>query len=109
MIDGTAPAYEKGGDQIPVIMRDFDQAYEIYNGFQRTMERYWCLRWLLQENVSSTSGTVQRENWVKLDKLPLSCKVPSLPEMAPGSQVVLEISHVDLLELGFNARFAERI
>ncbi len=109
MIRDTAPAYETGSDEIPVIMRDFDQAYEIYNGFQRTMERYWCLRWLLQENVSSTSGTVQRENWVKLDKLPLSCKVPSLPEMAPGSQIMLELSHVDLLELGFNARFKERI
>ena len=25
----------------------------IYNDFQRTMERYWCLRWLLQESIST--------------------------------------------------------
>lgn len=106
MIRGDVPAY--GRDEIPVIMRDFDEAYEIYGNFQRTMERYWCLRWLLQENVSKIRGVVQRENWVKLDGLPLSCKVPSLPEMPPGTQVVLEIAHVDLLELGISAKFSEK-
>ncbi|HQT26494.1 MAG TPA: hypothetical protein PLK99_07845, partial [Burkholderiales bacterium] len=63
----------------------------------------------LQEKVSTTGATVQRENWVKLDGVPLTCKVPSLPEMQTGSRVMLEISHIDLLELGLHARFAERI
>ncbi len=107
MIQGEAPAY--GREELPVIMRDFDETYEIYGNFQRTMERYWCLRWLIQENISTIKGTVQRENWVKLDGIPLSCKVPSLPDLAPGTQVVLQVDHIDLLELHISARFAEKV
>jgi exoribonuclease-2 len=107
MIQGEAPAYDR--EELPVIMRDFDEAYEIYGNFQRTMERYWCLRWLIQENISNIHGTVQRENWVKLDGIPLSCKVPSLPDLSPGAQVMLHIDHVDLLELHISARFAEKV
>lgn len=107
MIQGEAPAY--GRDELPVIMRDFEEAYEIYGNFQRTMERYWCLRWLIQESISTIKGAVQRENWVKFDGIPLSCKVPSLPDLASGTQVVLHIDHVDLLELHLSARFAEKV
>ncbi len=109
MVEGKAPAYDTGSDEIPVIMRDFDQAHDLYNDIQRTMERYWCLRWLLQENISTMAGTVQRENWVKLDGLPLAGKVSSLPEMPAGSRVSVVITQVDLFELGFHARFLERI
>ena len=35
-----------------MILRDFELAYEAYAEFQRNMERYWCLRWLLQEGIS---------------------------------------------------------
>ncbi len=107
MMSGNPPSYEK--EEIQVFMRDFDQAHDLYNNLQRTMERYWCLKWLIQENVSKIGATVQRENWVKLDSIPLNCKVPSLPEMQTGSRVMLEISHIDLLELSLHARFAERI
>ncbi len=109
MIQGTSPAYEQGNEELLIAMRDFDHTYDTYNDFQRTMERYWSLRWLLQENVASINGTVQRENWVKLDGLPLASRVPSLPEMPPGTRVALEISQVDLFELSFHARFAEKI
>lgn len=109
MIEGTEPSYEKGCEEMLVVMRDFDQAHDLYNTLQRTLERYWCLRWLIQENVSAIAGTVQRENWVKLDGLPLSCKVPSLPDMQTGSRVMLEVGQIDLFELGFHARFTEKI
>lgn len=109
LIQGDTPPYAPGSDALLIAMRDFDRAYEIYNDFQRTMERYWSLKWLLQENISTLNGTVQRENWVKLDGLPLANRVPSLPEMPSGSRVALEIGQVDLFDLSFHARFAERI
>ncbi len=108
LIGGTEPPYASGSDDLLVPMRNFDQAYDIYNDFQRTMERYWSLKWLIQEGISEMLGTVQRENWVSLDSVPLSVKVPSLPEMAGGSRVRLSIHDIDLYELDFHAKFLER-
>jgi exoribonuclease-2 len=89
-------------------MRDFEATYEVYGDFQRTMERYWCLRWLLQENISTTGALVLKENLVKLDHLPLVARVASLPELPPETNIEVEISNIDLLELTFNAKFLHK-
>jgi exoribonuclease-2 len=73
------------------------------------MERYWCLRWLLQEKIEITGAQVLKENLVKLDRLPLVTRVPSLPDMPPETYIELEISGIDLLELTFNARFLRKL
>ncbi len=52
MLRDGAPAYEKNDTALYAAMRDFDTMYTIYNDFQKTMERYWCLRWLLQEQAN---------------------------------------------------------
>jgi exoribonuclease-2 len=101
---GTPPYAEKD-ERLLAIMREFESAYDVYNEFQRSMERYWCLRWLLQENVTSVTATVLRENLCRFDDLPLVARVPSVPAVKPGTQVVLEISKVDLLDLSFHAEF----
>jgi exoribonuclease II len=90
-------------------MRDFEAAYEVYGDFQRSMERYWCLRWLLQENINTIGAQVLRENLVKLDHLPLVARVSSLPEMPPETNIEVEISQVDLLELTFHAKFLRKL
>ncbi|MNC87718.1 hypothetical protein D3C83_34660 [compost metagenome] len=86
-------------------MRDFEIAHDAYAEFQRQMERYWCLRWLLQENVRTATATVIRESLARFDELPLVARVPSLPVLAPGTRVELELSDVDLLELGLRCEF----
>ena len=90
-------------------MRNFETAYEIYGDFQRNMERYWCLRWLLQENVVTTSGQVLKENLVRFDRLPLVARVSSLPEMPPETDIEVEISQIDLLELTFHAKYLRKL
>jgi exoribonuclease-2 len=69
------------------------------------MERYWCLRWLLQEGVTVSNAEVIRENLVKLADIPLITKVPALPELEPGTLAQLAISDVDLLALTFRAEY----
>lgn len=104
-----APPYPKACSNLLTSMRDFEEAYEAYSEFQRNMERYWCLRWLLQEKIGTTGALVIKENLVKLDRLPLVTRVSSLPEMFPETQVELEISQVDLLDLAVNAKFIRKL
>jgi len=40
--------------------------------YQRNMERYWSLRYLLQEKLEKVNATVLKENLVRLDGMPLA-------------------------------------
>lgn len=100
LLQGTPPVHDKDG--LTTIMRDFDQAYNAYGDFQQRMERYWCLQWLIQEQVQEIGATVWRENLVRLDGMPYVTKVHSLPELGAGEKVRLKIERIDplLMELG---------
>ncbi|HEV7803099.1 MAG TPA: RNB domain-containing ribonuclease [Burkholderiales bacterium] len=106
---GEAPPYRAGDEVLLAVMREFESAYDAYSEFQRSMERYWCLRWLLQENVGSVEATVLRENLCRFDDLPLVARVASLPALRSGTRVVLDITEVDLLELTFHCEFRHEI
>jgi exoribonuclease II len=97
--------YPADGDELKVIIRDFDQTYQAYNDFQTRMERYWCLQYLIQENLTEVTATVWRENLVRLDGMFFITKVPSLPELKVGTKVALEIKHVDTLLMELNCKF----
>jgi exoribonuclease-2 len=109
LLRNEAPAYAQNDTALFAILRDFDAAYTVYNDFQRQMERYWCLRWLLQEEIKQTEVWVLRENLVKLVEIPLVSKIPSLPELPPNTRAILEVGEIDLLDLNFNARFVSVI
>jgi len=96
-------------DALFAAIRDFDLTYAAYAEFQRGMERYWCLRWLQQAQVSEIEATVRRENLVKLDHLPLLLRVPSLPELPPGQRVRLAVGEIDELSLDFDCRYLESL
>ena len=102
---GEPPVYRAQDTALLAAMRDFETAYEIYGEYQRTMERYWSLRWLLQEKTATVTGVVLRENLVRLDELPVTQRVPSLPGAAPGARVELAVGTVDLLELTVHLDF----
>lgn len=108
LLSGNEPAYTRDNDALLVAMRDFEQAYATYAEFQRNMERYWCLRWLLQEQISTTGATVIRENIIKLDRLPLVTRMPSLPDLAPGTPITVSVSGIDLIDRSLNMDFVSR-
>jgi exoribonuclease-2 len=105
LVRGDPPPYRAGDETLLAAMRDFEVTYEAYAEFQRGMERYWCLRWLTQENRATVAGSVIRENLVRFSELPLVARVPSLPALAPGSRVELAVSSVDLLELTLHCEY----
>src|SRR5574340_250934 len=76
---------------------------------QRRLERYWMLRWLIQENVSEVTASVIREDLVRFDNLPLVTRAPSAMGVAPGAKVRLAISDIDLLDIDFHAEYLETV
>jgi exoribonuclease-2 len=108
-VRGEPAPYRPGDERLPAIIREFESANEVYSDFQRSMERYWCLRWIVQENAYTAEATVLRENLCRFDDLPLVLRVPSLPALPQGSRVLLDISNVDLLELTFHCEFVREI
>ena len=109
LLTGEPPPYSKTSHVLMASMHDFEQIYAIYSEFQRSMERYWCLRWLIQEEIQQLEGQVIRENIVKFDHLPLITRVTAIPNLQPGTAVHIEISQIDLLERTLNARFISKI
>ena len=105
LVRGDAPPYRAGDEALLAAMRDFEVTYDAYAEFQRGMERYWCLRWLEQENRATVAGSVIRENLVRLSELPLVVRVPSLPALVPGSRVELAVERMDLLELALHCEY----
>jgi exoribonuclease-2 len=106
-LSATAPPFGKNSGDLLAAMREFELTYAAYEQFQEKMEHYWCLRWLLQEQVTLSKAQVLRDNLVKFEGIPLYIRVPSLPELAVGSRVLLEIEGIDLIDNSVKARFKE--
>jgi exoribonuclease-2 len=89
------------------IVSAFDAAYAAYNEFQQNMERYWCLRWLGQENARQVDAVVLKDEVLRLVEIPLVIRLPGMPSVARGAQVRLDIVRWDELDLSLEARLLE--
>ena len=63
------------------------------------MEKYWCLRWLKQEQKMHVKGTVIKTDKLLIKELPMICKVNLPKGIGLGAVVVVKINHIDLLSL----------
>jgi len=72
--------------ELHAIQRDFESTNSVYDEFQRAMERYFALRWLLQEDLRVTTAVIVKENdtLIHLERAPLWQRVPSLSSLPGG-------------------------
>jgi exoribonuclease-2 len=105
VLAGAKPPYADNDAELFAALTDFEATYSQYAEFQERMEHYWCLRWLLQEQVSETTATVIRENLVRFDRLPLVVRLADLPAFPPETVVRVAIDRIDLLAATFESRF----
>lgn len=104
MLLGREPAYSR--EELVAAGRDFEAAYEAYAEHQRHLERYWCLRYLVQEGIQEAAASVVREELVRIEGMPLVCRCIGLPSAAPGEQVRVAFGEADLWEAHILCRYA---
>lgn len=105
---GEAPAYLGNDVDLFTIVSQFDNIYALYGDFQTRMERYWSLRWILQEGLREIEAIVVKGDLVRIDGLPFMQRVPGLPEDLPrGRKVRLQILGCDLVDLIMDSRLLE--
>jgi len=106
LIEETRPPYAENDAELFGVLADFEATYAMYAEFQWRMEHYWCLRWLLQENVQEARGAVIREGLVRLDALPLVVRLADMPPLAADTSVRVAIGRIDLIATTLECRYA---
>ena len=104
----VAPFKPKDADLFAIVS-GFDAAYAAYGDFQTNMERYWCLRWLGQENRQQVDAVVLKDEVLRLLEIPLIIRLPGMPQVARGAQVRLEVIRWDELDLSIEVRLLEML
>lgn len=104
-VHGERPPYAANDTALMAAVRDFELAYDAYADFQRRMERYWCLRWLIQEGVTEMDAVVIRENLIRMEGLPLVTRVSGAPTLNPGDRLCVALGEIDLLNIECATRF----
>jgi exoribonuclease-2 len=102
----VAPFKPRDADLFAIVSA-FDAAYAGYADFQSNMERYWCLRWLAQEQAKLVDAVVLKDEIVRLTELPLVIRLPGMSQVARGLQVRLDLVRWDEVDLSIEARLLE--
>jgi exoribonuclease-2 len=106
----TAPLvapFKPKDSELFAIVSQFDAAYAAYGDHQTNMERYWCLRWLGQENARQVEAVVLKDEVLRLVDIPLIIRLPGMPSVARGAQVKIDILRWDEVDLSIEARILE--
>jgi len=102
----VAPFKHKDANLFAIVSA-FDAAYAAYADFQSNMERYWCLRWLGQEDAKEVEAVVLKDEVLRLSEIPLIVRLPGMPSVARGAHVKLDVLRWDEVDLSIETRLQE--
>ena len=109
----AAPFKPKDADLFSIIS-SFDTAYSAYNGYQAGMERFWTLKYLEQNAITTLEATVFKEGpagsfLVRADTLPLVLPVLGAQNLPRGARVRVKLGEIDEITLDVNGTVLERL
>ncbi|MFZ9336761.1 MAG: ribonuclease catalytic domain-containing protein [Limnohabitans sp.] len=105
----VAPFKPKDANLMSIVSA-FEDAYSAYNTHQATMERYWTLKYLLQQQVEEIDVTVIKAfpgepPLVRAVDLPLVLGLAGAPVLERGALVRVRLGQVDTMALDVKATF----
>ena len=90
------------------IAADFESSYQAYGEYQDRLEKYWCLRWLLQNSLpTAISVRHLKDGMARAELIPLHLPIPELTSHARMTRAMIEVIEVDLLQLTASTRVKE--
>ena len=104
----AAPFKPKDADLFSVISC-FDGLYSAYNGFQSSIERYWTLKYLQQNNITELTATSFKDNLVRADELPLVLAALGAQGLPRGARVRIKLGAIDEITLDISGTVIERL
>jgi len=104
----VAPFKPRDADLFAII-GGFESQYMAWHDFQNSMERFWCLRWLQQQQITECEANVLKEDLVRLSDAPMVVRLAGLPALERGQRIALHITGFDELALEMDCRFVSRI
>jgi exoribonuclease-2 len=85
------------------VVENFDITYNKYLTFQNKMERYWSLRYLLQEDITELDAIFVYKTKVQIIGVPIELDVQGLiKQKEKGSIIRIKIIDINLATLNFN-------
>jgi len=90
------------------IAADFESCYQTYGEYQDRLEKYWCLRWAMQDGESkNVSVRHLKEGMSRLELVPLHLPIPGLATHPRLTRAVVVLGDIDLLQLSAEVRVIE--
>ena len=90
------------------IAADFESSYQAYGEYQDRLEKYWCLRWISQDEGSKAIYIQHlKEGISRVEPIPLHLPVPELASHPRMTRAHVMVSDVDLLQLSAAVRVLE--
>ena len=87
------------------IAADFEACYSAYGEFQDRLEKYWCLRWIAQDETPKQVFVRHlKEGMSRVEPIPLHLPVPELAAHPRMTRAEVSIADVDLLQLSAGVR-----